>query len=280
MARATSRDPGRPPASTPERVAQRSFLGTIRLALLLAVLAFVALGAWLDRRRSTDWDGTLRVTVYPLAADDDASTRDFLADLEDADFDDLEEFFAEESARYGVALDEPVRVRISRAASKLPPLPDATAGVVGVAAWSLRFRYWAWRVAMNDPLPTPDIQLFAIYHAPDGGSALPDSLGLSKGLMAIAHLYADRAAGGGNLVVMAHELLHTLGATDKYDRGTLQPREPDGLGDPDRSPRFPQDFAEVMAGRIALSPREAAIPGNLSQVLVGDATAYEIGWVR
>jgi hypothetical protein len=32
------------------------FLGTVRLALLLAVLIFVALGAWLDRRRSTDWD--------------------------------------------------------------------------------------------------------------------------------------------------------------------------------------------------------------------------------
>jgi hypothetical protein len=261
-------------------VAQRSFFGTIRLALLLVVLAFVALGAWLDRRRSTDWDGTLRVTVYPLAADDDAATREFLADLDEGDFDDLEEFFAEESARYGVALEQPVRVRVSIAASKLPPFPDAGAGVIGVAAWSLRFRYWAWRVAMNDPLPTPDIQVFAIYHAPDGGTALPDSLGLRKGLMSIAHLYADRDAEGGNLVVMAHELLHTLGATDKYDRATLQPQEPDGLGEPDRSPRFPQDYAEVMAGRIAVSAREAAMPEDLSQVLVGDATAREIGWRR
>jgi hypothetical protein len=261
-------------------VAQRSFLGTIRLALLLAVLAFVALGAWLDRLRSTDWDGTLRVTIYPLAANGDATTRGFLTGLDAADFDDLEQFFAAESSRYGVALDEPVRVRISRAASKLPPLPDAGTGVIGVAAWSLRFRYWAWRVAMDDPLPTPDIQLFAIYHAPDGGIALPDSLGLSKGLMAIAHVYADRGASGGNQVVMAHELLHTLGATDKYDRTTLQPREPDGLGEPGRSPRFPQDYAEVMAGRIAISAREAAMPGNLSQVVVGEATAREIGWTR
>ncbi len=261
-------------------MAQRTFLGTIRLALLLAVLAFVAVGAWLDRRRSTDWDGTLRVTVYPLMADDDATTRGFLADLDDGDFDGLEEFFAEESARYGVALEEPVRVRISRATSKLPPLPDAGSGVIGVAAWSLRFRYWAWRVAMNDPLPTPDIQLFAIYHAPDGSIALPDSLGLSKGLMAIAHVYADRSSAGGNQVVMAHELLHTLGATDKYDRTTLQPREPDGLGEPGRSPRFPQDYAEVMAGRIAISAREAAMPMNLSQVVVGDATAHEIGWTQ
>jgi hypothetical protein len=261
-------------------VAQRSFLGTIRLALLLAVLAFVALGAWLDHRRSTDWDGTLRVTVYPLAAGSDAATRGFVAGLQDTEFDGLEEFFAEESARYGVALDEPVRVRVSPAATQLPPLPDADAGALGIAVWSLRFRYWAWRVEMNDPLPLPDIQMFAIYHAADGGAALPDSLGLSKGLMAIAHLYADRDAEGGNLVVTAHELLHTLGATDKYDPSTLQPRDPDGLAEPDRSPRYPQGFAEVMAGRIALSAREAVIPEDLSQVLVGDATAREIGWSR
>lgn len=261
-------------------MAQRSFLGTIRLALLLAVLAFVALGAWLDRRRSTDWDGTLRVTVYPLAASGDATTRGYLAGLDAADFEDLEGFFAEEAGRHGVALAVPVRVRLSRAATGLPPLPDADAGVIGIAAWSLGLRYWAWRVAANDPLPPPDIQVFAIYHAPDGGPAVPDSLGLSKGLMAIAHLYADRDADGGNLVVMAHELLHTLGATDKYDRATLQPHEPEGLGEPDRSPPYPQDHAELMAGRIALGAREAAMPEDLSQVLVGPVTAREIGWTQ
>ena len=62
---------------------------------------------------------------------------------------------------------------------------------------------------------------------------MPDSLGLSKGLVAIAHLYADDGARGGNQVVIAHELLHTLGATDKYERATGQPLVPDGLGDPD-----------------------------------------------
>jgi hypothetical protein len=261
-------------------VAQRSFLATIRLALLLAVLAFVALGAWLDRRRSTDWDGTLRVTIYPLAASGDAATRGYLSGLDSGHFDDLEDFFSEEAARHGVSLAEPVRVRLSRAATRLPPLPEADAGAIGIAAWSLRFRYWAWRVAAQDPLPSPDIQVFAIYHESDGGPALPDSLGLSKGLMAIAHLYGDRGADGGNLVVVAHELLHTLGATDKYDRATLQPHEPDGLGEPDRSPPYPQDYAEVMAGRIALSAREATIPEDLSQVVVGSVTAREIGWTQ
>ena len=260
-------------------MARRTFLGTLRLAILLAVLAFVALGAWLDRRRSTDWDAPLRVTVYPIAAVDDAATRGHVAALAPQDFADVEAFFAEEADRHGLALREPVRVRVSHAAA-LPPQPPGDAGMFGVVTWSLRFRYWAWRVATDDPLPTPDVQVFALYHPADGGTAVPDSLGMSKGLMAIAHLYADPAAGGSNQVVVAHELLHTLGATDKYERASGQPLVPEGLGDPDQVPRYPQHYGEIMAGRIALSAREATIPDGLGRMLVGPVTARQIGWLQ
>ena len=121
--------------------------------------------------------------------------------------------------------------------------------------------------------------MFALYHPADGGSAVPDSLGLSKGLMALTHLYADEHARGSNQVVVAHELLHTLGATDKYDRSTGLPLAPDGLGDPGQRPRFPQRHGEIMAGRIATGPRDAVIPDSLAWMLVGPATAREIGWM-
>jgi len=261
-------------------MAQRTFFGTLRIALLLAVLAFVALGAWLDHARSTDWDGTLRVTVYPVCATSDADTRRYVASLDATSFEDIPVFFAEQASRYGVKLDEPVRIRVSTAAPGMPPAPPAAPGPVSVAIWSLRLRYWAARVAARDPLPTPDIQVFALYHAAAGASAVPDSLGLSKGLMAVAHLYASPNASGSNQVVLAHELLHTLGATDKYDPATGQPIEPAGLGDPGQEPRYPQDTGELMAGRLALSPREAVVPDNLRQMVVGPVTAREIGWVR
>ena len=58
---------------------------------------------------------------------------------------------------------------------------------------------------------------------------------------------------GSDDMVIAHELLHTLGATDKYDLRTNQPAHPDGFAEPDREPLYPQSFAELMGGRIPVS---------------------------
>jgi hypothetical protein len=261
-------------------VARRTFFGNLRLAILLAILLAVALNAWLDRRHSTDWDATLRVTVYPIALTEVADVHRYVAGLDGTSFEEAVAFIAREAERHDVPLEEPVRIRISRAATSLPPAAPADPGPLSVAAWSLRFRYWAWRVASKDPLPTPDVQVFALYHAEQDGTALPDSLGLSKGLMAVTHLFAAPDATSSNQVVLVHELLHTLGATDKYDLSTGQPLVPDGLGDPAQEPLFPQATGEIMAGRIAIAPDTAEIPGSLEQMVVGPATAREIGWPR
>ena len=261
-------------------MARRTIFGTLRIAILLAVLAFVALGAWLDRTRSTDWDGTLRVTVYPVAIDGDSDTRGYVAGLDATAFADTERFFAAQAAAYGVSLDAPVRIRVSRLATGAPPEPPAARGPFSVGLWSLKMRFWASRVAARDSLPPPDIQVFALYHAATGASAVPDSLGLSKGLIAVTHLYASPDASGSNQVVLAHELLHTLGATDKYDPMSGQPRAPDGLGAPDQEPRYPQAMGELMAGRVAVSQHAAVVPDSLEEMTVGELTAREIGWTR
>ena len=259
-------------------MAQRTFLGYLRLALLLAVLAFVALGAWLDHARSTDWDAPLRVTLYPIPGPGVAGEE--LRAIDADSFADTEAFFVEQALEYGVEVDPPFRLRVSRAAPGLPPQAPERGGPLAIAWWSLQMRYWAWRVAADDPLPTPDIQVFAVYYPDSDGQAVPDSLGLSKGLLAVTHLYAGRGSAERNQVVLAHELLHTLGATDKYDPASGQPVAPDGLGDPAQEPRYPQQFGELMAGRVALSAREAEIPDSLAQMRVGEATAREIGWVK
>ena len=260
-------------------MSQRTFFGTLRLGVLLAILVFVALGAWLDRVRSRDWDAPLRITVYPVAESMAADMHAYTASLTAEDFRDVEVFFRKEAASYGVKLEQPVRISVSSAATVAPPALPERPGRLTIALWSLRMRYFAARTAWKDPLPTPDIQVFALYSPlRAGAAAMPDSIGLSKGLMAVTHLYGDARAAGSNQVVLAHEVLHTLGATDKYDLASGQPLVPTGLAEPDRRPLYPQRFGEIMGGRIATAADTAVIADSLDDMRVGPQTAGEIGW--
>ena len=106
---------------------------------------------------------------------------------------------------------------------------------------------------------------------------LENSVGVQKGMFGIVNAYTGRRHKGRNNVIIAHEFFHTLGASDKYELGTGQPHNPDGLAEPDRSPLYPQRYAEIMGGRIALADDDAVIPKSLKFARVGPITAVEIG---
>ena len=126
----------------------------------------------------------------------------------------------------------------------------------------------------------PRIRLFVLYHDPATLDRVPDSHGLQKGLMGVVHAFALTAMAGSNNIVIAHELMHTLGASDKYDLGSGAPLYPLGFAEPDREPLYPQVRAEIMAGRRALSRQDFEMPQGLRDVVVGPATALEIRWTR
>jgi len=109
---------------------------------------------------------------------------------------------------------------------------------------------------------------------------LEDSVGLQKGMIGIVNAYAGRREAGFNNVIIAHEFLHTLGATDKYDPANGLPSFPLGFAEPDRIPRYPQRFAEIMGGRIPVSTTDAMIPNSLKHVVIGSLTAREIRLVE
>jgi hypothetical protein len=250
----------------------------IRIAILLVILLFVALNTYLDRAYSTDWDTPLRVAVYPINGDGSPASAGHISRLAQSDFVALEAFFKERAVQYGVALNPPVRFFLGREIAELPPMPAAGASAPGIVWWSLRARYWAWTVPEPPRGAEPDIQLFVLYHDPERTRALPHSVGLTKGRFGIVNAFADRRLSGSNDTVLAHELLHTLGATDKYDAHSNQPRYPDGYADPYAEPRYPQRSAEIMGGRIPLTADESEIPESLRQVAIGPKTAVEIGW--
>ena len=82
-----------------------------------------------------------------------------------------------------------------------------------------------------------------------------------------------------NNFVIAHEIMHTVGASDKYDSKSGQPIYPDGYAQPNLKPRYPQLKAEIMGGRIPLGEKDAQIPRSLKQVVVGQQTAIELDWL-
>jgi hypothetical protein len=250
----------------------------LRIAFLLYVLLFVAATQFFDWRRATDWDQPLWVDVYAVAGDGDATTRRYLDNLEPTEFKDVAPFLAREAGRHGLTLEQPFRVRLVGEHREPLPTLGSDAGVIGVLGWSLRMRWLAARLRWQADGPHGDVLVFAVFHAPSAGVALDRSTALEKGLIAVANVFATRDARATNQVVLAHELLHALGATDKYTPGTNAPIYPLGYAAPDARPLLPQTKAELMAGRIPIDERHAEIPASLRDVVIGPATALEIGW--
>ena len=248
----------------------------IRIGILLLVLFVVAGGAWSDRQRTTSWSDPLWVGVFPVNADGRPATGRYIAAAEPGQFADIDAFFAREAAEYGVTLKQPVKVVLYPPVTALPPRLEPGSSVAGRVWWSLRLRYYTWRQAGDTPA---DIRVFVLYHDPDQINAVPHSLGLQAGLLGVVYAFADENLDPQNNIVIAHEVLHTVGATDKYDPATNRPVFPQGYGEPDAEPRYPQSSAEIMAGRIAIDEDEAAMPEGLADVVVGPETALEIRWV-
>ena len=141
-------------------------------------------------------------------------------------------------------------------------------------------RLWVYQADSYTESPSPEIKIFILYHTRGEEEPLENSLGIRKGLFGVVHAYADYGLEPKNHVVIAHEIMHTLGASDKYDPATRLPRFPDGFADPEQSPLYPQQLAEIMGSRIPQSENQAAMPPSLDFTVIGDTTAREIKWVK
>ncbi len=242
------------------------------------MLLLVAVTTCQQQYLSTRWHHPLYVAIYPIAADDSPVTQAYVAALDAERFKPIDRFFAREAGRYHLwTASEPVRTRLRSDRFSRPPQRAADAGAPATALWSLRLRYWAWRVSGHADEPE-DIRMFVLYHDPTLTSSVPHSLGLRQGLIGVVNAFAAPEMDGSNDVVIAHELLHTVGATDKYNPVDDAPRFPDGFGDPAQQPLYPQLSAEVMAGRRMLAPNSWQQAESLDEVVIGPATALEIRW--
>ena len=250
----------------------------MRVVMLLSILFVIVVGTWMTEQRMAAWERPILVTVYPIVADDEPATARFARNIDERSFDAVNRFFEREARPYGFTVTPAFRFQLAAPRSELPPAVPDQFSTLNIALWSLKMRWWSWRQLSKDDLVSPDIQMYVLYHSLNGNNELGISVGMRKGRYGIVKSYAKSRLQNSNLVVFTHELLHVLGASDKYALTSGTPIHPEGYAEPDRSPLFPQTHAEIMAGRIPLDPERAMMPDSLEQCRIGKTTAVEIGF--
>ncbi len=250
----------------------------VRILILLLILLAVAVPAAWYHYKLWSWKQPIVVAVIPIAGDDHPTTAKTMAALREDDFIAVEQFFSREASRYRFHLLRPIRIQLREPVDSLPPDPPEDRGVINMVVWSLRFRWWAARQAPQYGMEPADLNLFMVYRTPVKRVEYTHSYALRKTRAGVVKAFSGRRWRGRNQVILAHELLHLFGASDKYDLESGQPLFPLGYADPEQQPLFPQHLAEIMAGRIPLGPQRYVLADNLNQVLINRFTAVEIGW--
>jgi hypothetical protein len=249
-----------------------------RVMLLLVILAFVII-SMLQEKADLNWKSSFFVAVYPINADGSTLTQQYIQSLQTQDFEAVATALNEQAKQYGIKLYRPINLMLGQPIIQAPPLPPHDGQWIDAILWSLKLRYYHWQNKQEFDL-TPKIHLYVLYYDPKKHPILSHSTALAKGRIGRVNLFASQRQHQQNMVILAHELLHTLGASDKYDMANNLPIYPDGFANRQQQPLYPQKKAELMGGRIQLSRSKAVIPESLDQTMIGEKTAREIGWVK
>jgi hypothetical protein len=250
-----------------------------RIVILLGILAFALIYTQEQKRSTTSWYQPVKVIIFPINGDRHPATASYIHSLKTNDFQAIDQFFSRSGREFNLAIEQPVITQLGQQIESLPPAPPTDNGMMSAILWSLKLRYWAYQNTPDDISNQNRIRLYVIYHQPSSQRRLAHSMGLQKGLIGVIHAFAVTEQNPQNAVVMAHEIMHTLGASDKYGADN-QPHFPEGYAEPDKNPLYPQRYAEIMAGRIAVNDSEARMPSSLRGVRVGEITAREINWIQ
>jgi hypothetical protein len=259
---------------------KRSTFFYVRLSILLTILAIVIMYAGADvwrRRARLTWDHTLHVAVVIVYAEPVDPT---LVDALRAGLPDLESQLARELTRYKPGAPAPFAFRFFGPVKGAPPPPRLQGdGISDLVEHSFVVKRWVRGVddALHDDLGFYDSRIY-VFVRPAATTGVQWLEGESEdgGRIGVVSTELDPIGAPFSLFAVAHELLHTLGASDKYDE---QGRAvfPGGYVDPEH--RYPQAFAELMArGRPIAEGIEVPVDA-ISEIAIGAETAREIRWL-
>jgi hypothetical protein len=195
---------------------------------------------------------------------------------------ELERRLKQEFQRHGGGDVEPFAIMVKGpvVASQDPPrLTDQR--LPGLARHT--FALWQWTRDLDQRAELPwrgyDSRIYLVLKPSHGEVAFAEGESEDGGRVGVAQADLDDGTLDFALFVAAHELFHTLGASDKYD-ATGRASYPSGFAEPERAPLYPQRGIELMARNRPLSPTSERPPEKLDELWVGDETAREIGWPR
>ena len=279
-----------------ERHRRRRFVRRWRQGVLLLVLLVVATWGFINYRadhHTFAWDQSVSVAVIALLDDHgepqeaDWFIQRFLSRSArpHQNLREVEEWIQQEYTRY-TGDERPMFEFFVRGPLRLkedpPTLPSVDDSFYerwrGVKDFVEYFKELAQRDELN--LASPDITLFVYFYDVRDKARHElfqsfDSLATRRDRMGIVFFPMTRRFLGHTTAVVAHELCHPLGASDKYDGNSVFP---EGYAEPNREPRFPQPKAEIMAlGRPVSAAKDAPVR-NLNECVVGSVTAEEMNW--
>jgi hypothetical protein len=254
-------------------------LKLVRIFFWVVVVLTALMQLW-QEYQLLQWRKPLNVALYPVNADGAPVVDTYITSLREHDFEVIAQFFSREAHKYQLSLSRPINLYLGPEIHEVPPAPPAINGHwLDIILWSLKFRWFSWGHQPSVGVPI-DIKLYLLYHDPSKHTHLMHSTALHKGRIGRVNLFAAHRQHAVNTVVIAHELLHTLSAGDKYDLNTNLPLFPQGYAEPYLQPLYPQQLAEVMAGKVPITPRRARMAKGLEETVIGRPTAREIGWTK
>jgi hypothetical protein len=151
-------------------------------------------------------------------------------------------------------------------------------GIVSAAKYAFSLHSFSTDIDERAAVPSRgfDARIYLVVRTPSARGFV-EGQSEHGGRVGIAQAELDESTVDFALFVAAHELFHTLGATDRYgaDGRTLFP---EGLAEPEKAPLFPQRYAELMARNRPIDA-EHEVPPSLSQSSrSARRPAGEIGW--
>jgi hypothetical protein len=253
-----------------------------RVAFLLVVLGGVLLWAWRDvrsRRARNEWTRPLSVAIVlvRLGPIDPPAVRAFgkrVAVLQDR--------LRAERLRYAPGAPAPFALSFAGPvdAAAGPPVTEGDGWLAEAReTWAL----WRWTSKLDTAsgldAASYDSRIYVAAKAPvDEEHAVVEGESEQGGRIGAVEVDLDVSMVDLALFVAAHELFHTLGASDQYD-ATGHTLVPGGLADPSRVPLLPQARADVMARNRPIEPGVEVPPETLDELGVGPETARAVGWI-